>query len=881
MRDPESMYARHTSPIFLKPGQFAKAVAYDYNPLLKLGLGVAAYNVSDISATLLRAIAEGRDDEASAIQIKARTPDQAIVAFRNASKKLELVGWHIAARDFSLTRAADTTALPDPIDAQEVALAIVGQRAVTAIRAGDGRLRLDSWDVAADLSSIAPLHQTGTAAGHADLITATVLDPDIVVTAVRAASGKLLLIAWRLESDDTVSRLTHEDAQAGEIDGIALATLDASNVVTAVINGSGHLQIIGWNIESNGKVHRWTKDGKAGDVGSVTLAVLSGTGSTRNIVTAVRDGSDRLLVIVWQVSIDDRTISRLCDSGDLGHFDGDSSHLALCVAQSAPGGRETILSMERRGSGNLKIIAWDLLDDPTGVPMLVQTGDLTNRADTKLQFTQCCPLESGRVAVAARLEEKQHTGFWLSTFAVADAQVAAAPANILELQFDNQGPPVSADTSWAKSDGKSYPVDRRFEWAQVADTENEYEDTTLIGASGWVVGPDDSGGDVPFSHPFGFDWELQIALDPASQGLLSPANAIAEEERVDPNNNSIALADQLGLTVPEGLLGLEWERGWLPASYRGQVNHGDRVAVLGRWIIDQGHDFDGLYRSEIHPPLLMASAAVVQPPSPVAPRTRVLFMSRPFLSGQTYTTHFDTRYIDGVDDDGPLLAHARTELWNVLSFQSLRLELHPKIKSKPFSGEHHAGFVIRPPGPRPAEGGSLMVSYRFTVRSPCLVRVDALGDDALLVTVALRENDGVKNYKPPALPDDHTEVYSTDELNLLSAGAGDKIGLVEELLEGLAALVSGGLILPYYYRRIFNRGLVGDAFEPLPDIDVLNTTGGVADVPVTQIVAGAGVIMDDVQDYPIQGWIEAYWGAPIILTPESAPEPAARKRRRR
>jgi hypothetical protein len=845
-------YIFSTAPVSLEPGRFATVIGHES------GLGIVAYNVSDLSATLVRPFAEATAGDASAIRVRALNSDQAIVALRNGSGKLELIGWQLAAGDFAVSRAADTTS--HPIEAQEVALVVIGQRAVTAIRSASGRLRLDSWDLAVDLSSINSLHETGTAAGNADLITATVLEPDLVVTAVRNASGNLLIIVWRLESDGTLSRLNHENAQAGKIDAIGLVPLDASNVITAVRNGSGHLQIIGWNIDTNGSVTRWATDGHAGDVSALAAAALGGTGSTRDIVTAVRDGSDQLLLIVWRASVDDRTVTRLTDSGDQGH-DGEASDLSLCVVQSPPSGRQIILSAQRRESGNLKLAAWQLLDDPSGIPMLVQTGDMTNRADTDVRFTDCCLLETGRIAVAAKLKSKRNNGLWLSTIQVIDAQAPAAPANILS--FNN--PPIPPDTSWAKSDG-TYPTDKDFEWAQVKDLKQEYDDTTLIGASGWVVAPDDSGGDVPFSHPFGFDWEFSIALDVPSQSLLSPANASAEEGDESPNHNGIALADQLGLTVPEGLLGFEWDIDLLPASYRGQVNHGDRIAVLGRWILDQAHNEDGFYRTEIHPPLLVASAAVVQLPDQSAQRTRVLFMSRPYLSGQTYTTHLDTRYVDGVDDDGPLYEHSKSQLIQVLTFRSAMIEIHPKIKSKPFRGSHQAQFVVQPPGPRPASDAELLVSYRFTVRTPCRVAVEpflVLGVEALLVTVDLRENADGREYQPPDLPSSHEETYSTDDLDKLSSGAGGRIAFVESLIEGLVALLS--LFLGGYIRYIFGRGIKTDVFEPLPEIDVLDPTGGVADLPVQQIAAGAGVVQDDNQPYPITGWLEAYWATPVIL----------------
>jgi hypothetical protein len=243
--------------------------------------------------------------------------------------------------------------------------------------------------------------------------------------------------------------------------------------------------------------------------------------------------------------------------------------------------------------------------------------------------------------------------------------------------------------------------------------------------------------------------------------------------------------------------------------------------VLGRWFLDQAHDVDGFYRTEIHPPLLVASAAVVQPPDQSAPRTRVLFMSRPYLTGQTFTNNLNTRYVDGVDDDGPLIDHAKSELFNVLTVVgSTMIEIYPKIKSKPFRGSHRAQFVIRPPTPRPARDAQLMVSYRFTVRTPCLVAVEPLADRrplakvAVLVTVDLRESADSLEYKPPGLPLRHEETYSTDELNLLSPGAGDQIAFGEKLIEAALALFVN-LVGAAYIRYILGRGMKTDVFDPL------------------------------------------------------------------
>ena len=853
------------APVSLVNGQFATTLGNDD------GFGLVAYNLSDLSATLIRPLAEATDDQATAIRVRALNPDQAIVALRSESGNLELIGWNVAAPDFAVTRAADTSG--NPIAASDVALVVRGHTAVSAIQAGPGNLRLDSWNIAVDLSSITWVHETGTAAGDADLITATLLEPNLVVTAVRNGSGKLLLIVWRIEPDGTLSRLNHENAQAGKIDLIALTALDASNIVTAVRDGSGNLLVIGWTIGSDGTVTRWNQDGHAGEVREIAVVALDGAGSSKNIVTAVRDGSDGLLVIVWRASVGDRTITRLTDSGDQGHDDGDATNIAVGVCQSSPSLRPTIITSRRRGSGNLKLATWQLLDDASGVPMLIETGDMTNRADLDVTLTDLCALEPGRVAVAANVGMKHSKGLWLSTMKVSDAQIPAAPANILTLGgFTN--PPLPEASDWASSGGDTYPGDKPFEWQQVLDATNEYDDTP-VWVSGWVVKPEESGADVPFSHPFGFDWEFAIAVEKGFEGFVSPANVNKEEEDGSDNENEIALADQLGLIRPLGLLGLEWEKDLLPRSYRGQVNHGDRVAVLGRWILDNGHSVEGLtpgtseFRTEIHPPLLLASANVVQPADGGVPRTRALFISRPYLSGQHYTTNLGTRYQDGVDDDGALLSphfssHAFSQLIQVLTLRSTLIEMHSKIKEKPFRGNHSATFTVRPPGSRPRRDAQLLVSYRFNVRTPCQVRLQlSSARDGVEVTVDLldQSRDG-RPYQAPGLPISRSENYSTDQLNLLSPGSGDTIGLVESLIQ-FASLIFISGIYTLYLRTIFDDGIETDVFDPQPQFDILDPTGGVKDVPAGQIVPDAGIIEGDSLVYPITGWVEVYWASPV------------------
>jgi hypothetical protein len=119
------------------------------------------------------------------------------------------------------------------------------------------------------------------------------------------------------------------------------------------------------------------------------------------------------------------------------------------------------------------------------------------------------------------------------------------------------------------------------------------------------------------------------------------------------------------------------------------------------------------------------------------------------------------------------------------------------------------------------------------------------------------------SYRPPALPISRSENYSTDQLNLLSPGSGDSIGLGEDLID-FASLVFISGIYALYLRTIFENGIETDVFKPQPQFDILDSTGGVQDVPVAQIVPGVGIIEGDSLVYPVNGWVEVYWASPVV-----------------
>src|SRR2546421_4619622 len=206
------------------------------------------------------------------------------------------------------------------------------------------------------------------------------------------------------------------------------------------------------------------------------------------------------------------------------------------------------------------------------------------------------------------------------------------------LQTDFVNPRHNADTMpIATGQGAPtffYQENPRWEWTPMVDPNDQFDTpgVNLVGLSGWVVRPPEvaarhgiSDSDVPFTHPFGFDWEFFVAPDPQYDCLLASSN------KHNPNpNDEYTLAKQAaldsGLSGP-GVLGVETDKDLVPPNYR--VVPGDRVAVFGRWIVDTGHSD---FHTEIHPPLLVAGAEKKsQDP------THSTVVGRPHLVGQQFS----------------------------------------------------------------------------------------------------------------------------------------------------------------------------------------------------------------------------------------------------
>src|SRR5882724_10993323 len=176
-----------------------------------LGCACGASGKQETTMTRIAFAGGGSAGEASHLSVQAFSSAEIITAMRNGSDNLELIGWTV--QDNKVTRAATASAGA----VEEVALVVMGRRAVTGVRSGSKNLLLISWSTSLELTSIDRLHDSGDQAGEASHIAMAALSTTLLVTALRAGSGDLLLITWALHEDGSFTRLADSAAQAGEV----------------------------------------------------------------------------------------------------------------------------------------------------------------------------------------------------------------------------------------------------------------------------------------------------------------------------------------------------------------------------------------------------------------------------------------------------------------------------------------------------------------------------------------------------------------------------------------------------------------------------------------------------------------------------------------
>jgi hypothetical protein len=403
--------------------------------------------------------------------------------------------------------------------------------------------------------------------------------------------------------------------------------------------------------------------------------------------------------------------------------------------------------------------------------------------------------------------------------------------------FDTSDPNWSANVVGGQTfDGSAA---HKFEWVSVLNPDVEQDDE--VGLTGTAIKPDDSGNDLPFTHPFGHDFEFTITPDPAYADLLATAN----KNSANPTYaDSWAAAAASGIAVPSGLLPVEIDGPLVPANYR--IEHGDRIAVYGRWIVDAGHND---FHSEIHPPLLMARARSVDGNGNVTAAsqdatTLLQLWSRPYQSDQLFT------------DGGQSGLALRDYVTNVAETLGA-IKVYPPIFPKPFQGVHIVCLTVRPPVPvresvitgiSSTQAPQLECSYHFTVNGGCGVEVITSPADPHAVLVILALN----SVGYPTLPQPASNMQAMSLQQLVASAPGDiDLGWLAEAWAKFKELEGEGNI----QFRIF---------DPPPASSAQDNVGVVPFTPLNQLPASSQAT-DGTEPFPVYGWLKLRWVTPLVV----------------
>lgn len=287
---------------------------------------------------------------------------QVVTAVRTQANTLKLISWRLK-NDGSFERTSPSNA-PEAGAASSIDIAGGGNKYVTACRAGNGRLTLNSWNVTNE-GVITRLRDSGTLAGEATTIKIVAIG-SIFITACRAGNGRLKLISWRLNADNSFSRVGESEA-AETVSEISLTLLPLQaggfrHLVTAVRGGDGSLKLFVWRVTDAGAISPLGNSGtKAGAATMIRAVRESAQG---RVITACRAGNGALKLISWAISGDGNTIDRLGDSHTLAGEIGDNSLLSRAS-------NGILISAVRTAAGTLKLIGWRV--DAAG--RFTRTGD--------------------------------------------------------------------------------------------------------------------------------------------------------------------------------------------------------------------------------------------------------------------------------------------------------------------------------------------------------------------------------------------------------------------------------------------------------------------------------------------------------------------------
>ncbi|MFN8640499.1 MAG: hypothetical protein U0802_02100 [Candidatus Binatia bacterium] len=328
--------------------------------------------------------------------------------------------------------------------------------------------------------------------------------------------------------------------------------------------------------------------------------------------------------------------------------------------------------------------------------------------------------------------------------------------------------------------------------------------------SGIATAPSLGGGDFPFDHTFGSDFNMDVILDPPYAEAAQRGGAVRGDLHVELAEGQLPHQER----APGPLSGQEWEemsRQSREGIYARFVpDAGSRVLVMGHWIVDCGHlDF----QTELHPITFMATARERDA------RTVVDAFYNPYRETQEY--HFDAAKALAFDDatrfdpmaSGPF---PKQLILNVLRLADAGPPAYPSIDHleswalmEPNRAAPVAWRVCAPAGSR---GAQLDVRSHWITRPG--VRIDVTPDEAAsCATVTVRLGDAP--VVPPA------PRVCTAPWDFLNEVAGEEAGIEDlDLQAQLAAF------LPPQFQSRLDPDPILNCYDPLDGPPLEDVPGG-------------------------------------------------------
>ena len=204
--------------------------------------------------------------------------------------------------------------------------------------------------------------------------------------------------------------------------------------------------------------------------------------------------------------------------------------------------------------------------------VLIATSPSSNADDVQLKYTGASRVIAAQKAAALLREKatyqlpKKGPPIFTPTVRIPPTQRTLA---VLGSAFRN--PEITLQGDWAAQtcNNSRWMRGADFEWTPVLDPKQAAE-SKVVGVSGIVINEHASQDDVWFTHPFGPDWNANIAVDPGFEFVFAPGTPRpCTASSCNEDAAAVAEAKQDGLEVSNALH-VEFDGRLISSDYRAQ-----------------------------------------------------------------------------------------------------------------------------------------------------------------------------------------------------------------------------------------------------------------------------------------------------------------------